>query len=143
MFALALQLPEGTIRYGCQFSHFIIRDEKVVAAAFKNGDVVYGDNFIGADGARSAVRSALFGPTNFTPVLVKEILGTIKNKSLYSRHPNHFTKYLSIDKGLAIGFIPCNADELIWFMQFDVSLCTVELDTQENIAGFCKSLLHN
>jgi 2-polyprenyl-6-methoxyphenol hydroxylase-like FAD-dependent oxidoreductase len=141
MLALASQLPEDVIHYGCQFSHFIIHDDQVVAAAFKNGEVVYGDCFIGADGARSAVRTALYGPTNFTPILVKEILGTIHNETLYNRHPNHFTKYLSTDKGLAIGFIPCNSEELIWFMQFDVNLCKVELDSQEAIESYCKSML--
>jgi len=99
------------------------------------------EDIIGADGSRSAVRNALFGPTAFTPVLVKEILGTINNPTLFSRHPNHFTKYLSTDKGLAIGFIPCNDEEVIWFMNFDVSLCPVELNSQEAIAAFCKGVL--
>jgi 2-polyprenyl-6-methoxyphenol hydroxylase-like FAD-dependent oxidoreductase len=141
MAALANQLPDGVIQYGCQFSHFITQDDRVVAAAFKNGEVVQGDVFIGADGSRSAVRTALFGPTNYTPVLVKEILGTINNKALFDRHPNHFTKYLSTDKGLAIGFIPCNDNELIWFLQFDVSLCKGELNSADEIADFCKSIL--
>jgi 2-polyprenyl-6-methoxyphenol hydroxylase-like FAD-dependent oxidoreductase len=139
--ALASQLPEDVVRYGCQFSHFIMQDDHVVAAAFKNGEIHYGDVFIGADGARSAVRSELFGPTNYTPVIVKEILGTIRNSALFERHPNHFTKYLSIDKGLAVGFIPCNHEELIWFMQFDVALQNSELDTPDAIAAFCKEVL--
>jgi 2-polyprenyl-6-methoxyphenol hydroxylase-like FAD-dependent oxidoreductase len=139
--ALASQLPEYTVRYDCQFSHFIIHDDCVVAAAFKNGHIEYGDVFIGADGARSAVRSALFGATNYTPVIVKEILGTIRNEALFDRHPNHFTKYLSIDRGLAVGFIPCNDEELIWFLQFDVSLQTKELDSPDAIAAFCKEVL--
>jgi 2-polyprenyl-6-methoxyphenol hydroxylase-like FAD-dependent oxidoreductase len=141
MAALAAELPEGVIQYGCQFSHFIRHDEKVVSAVFKNGSVVHGDIFIGADGAKSSVRSALFGPTNYTPVLVKEILGTIKNKSLFDRHPNHFTKYLSVDKGLAVGFIPCNDEELIWFMQFDVNLHPGEFASEDTIAAFCRSAL--
>ena len=141
MAALANQLPDGVIQYGCQFSHFVVQNDVVVSAAFKNGEVVKGDVFIGADGSKSAVRSALFGPTNYTPVLVKEILGTINNKSLFDRHPNHFTKYLSTDKGLAIGFIPCNDNELIWFLQFDVSLCKGELNSADQIADFCKSIL--
>lgn len=141
MAALANQLPDGVIQYGCQFSHFVVQNDVVVSAAFKNGEVVKGDVFIGADGSKSAVRSALFGPTNYTPVLVKEILGTINNKSLFDRHPNHFTKYLSTDKGLAIGFIPCNDNELIWFLQFDVSLCKGELNSADQIADFCKSIV--
>jgi 2-polyprenyl-6-methoxyphenol hydroxylase-like FAD-dependent oxidoreductase len=141
MGALASQLPEEAINYGYQFSHFIMKDDMVHAAAFKNGEVVYGDVFIGADGSKSAVRTALFGPTNYTPILVKEILGTINNKALFDRHPNHFTKYLSVDKGLAVGFIPCNDEELIWFMQFDVSLADNELKSAEEIAEFCQRMI--
>jgi 2-polyprenyl-6-methoxyphenol hydroxylase-like FAD-dependent oxidoreductase len=141
MQALASQLPQETIKYGRAFSHFIIHDEVVVAAAFTNGDVEYGDWFIGSDGARSAVRKAIFGPTNYTPVLVKEILGTINNKALFDRHPHMFTKYLSRDKGLAIGFIPCNEEELIWFLQFDASLCASDLSSQEAISSFCNSIV--
>lgn len=136
--ALASQLPDGVVQYGRSFSHFIHENDQVVAVAFTSGDVEYGDWFIGSDGARSAVRKALFGPTNYTPVLVKEILGTIANQELFDKHPHMFTKYLSRDKGLAIGFIPCNDSELIWFMQFDVSLCKTPLDTQEEIAAFCQ-----
>jgi 2-polyprenyl-6-methoxyphenol hydroxylase-like FAD-dependent oxidoreductase len=141
MAALASQLPDGVIQYGCQFSHFVLLDDKVVGAAFKNGETIQGDIFIGADGAKSAVRNALFGPTNYTPVLVKEILGTINNKSLFDRHPNHFTKYLSVDKGLAVGFIPCNDEELIWFLQFDVALNSTEFTSEDSIADFCKTIL--
>jgi 2-polyprenyl-6-methoxyphenol hydroxylase-like FAD-dependent oxidoreductase len=138
MQALASQLPNEVIQYGRSFSHFIFENEKAVAAVFANGDVEYGDWFIGCDGARSAVRKALFGPTDYSPVLVKEILGTINNRELFDRHPHMFTKYLSRDKGLAIGFIPCNDAELIWFLQFDVNLCHSPLSTQEEIAAFCK-----
>lgn len=138
--ALSGELADEVVRYGRAFSHFIFQDDIAVAAVFTNGDVEYGDWFIGADGARSAVRKALFGPTDYTPVIVKEILGTIRNKALFDRHPHMFTKYMSRNKGLAIGFIPCNDTELIWFLQFDVSLCKTLLDTQDGIAAFCRSI---
>jgi 2-polyprenyl-6-methoxyphenol hydroxylase-like FAD-dependent oxidoreductase len=74
--------------------------------------------------------------------MVKEILGTIRNKDLFDRHPHMFTKYLSRDKGLAIGFIPCNDEELIWFLQFDVTLCTIDLSSPEAISEFCKTIVN-
>lgn len=141
MQALASQLPPEVIQYGRSFSHFIFENEKAVAVVFANGDIEYGDWFIGCDGARSAVRQALFGPTDYTPVLVKEILGTIDKRELLERNPHMFTKYLSRDKGLAIGFIPCSDVELIWFLQFDVNLCQTSINTQEEIAAFCKEVV--
>ncbi len=55
----------GTIRRGRSFSHFIKQQGRVVAAAFTNGDIEYGDVFIGGDGGKSKVRKTLFG--NFPP----------------------------------------------------------------------------
>jgi 2-polyprenyl-6-methoxyphenol hydroxylase-like FAD-dependent oxidoreductase len=53
-----------------------------------------------------------------------------------------FTKYLSRDKGLAIGFIPCNEEELIWFLQFDATLCTMDLSSPEAISEFCTTIVN-
>lgn len=41
---------------GRSFSNFLYQNNKVVAAVFENGDIEYGDVFIGADGSNSKVR---------------------------------------------------------------------------------------
>src|ERR1035437_9667244 len=48
--------PADRIREGREFSHFLYKNDKIVAAAFLNGDVEYGDIFVGADGGNSKVR---------------------------------------------------------------------------------------
>jgi len=87
-------ISESEIHYNRTFSHFIYENEKAIAAAFANGDVEYGDVFIGCDGANSKVRQSLFGDINFTPVQVKEIVGVVQNPNLIARLPSTFTKYI-------------------------------------------------
>ena len=45
-------LPKFILKCDREFSHFIYKNKKAVAAVFKNGETEYGDIFIGADGAR-------------------------------------------------------------------------------------------
>src|ERR1051325_3508515 len=80
-FLLSL-IPPSRIKGGRAFSHFIYEDEKIVAAAFLNGDVEYGDLFIGADGGNSKVRELIHGKVKFSPVEVKEVVGVARHPEL-------------------------------------------------------------
>lgn len=133
--------PKENIRTGRIFSHFKYENNKAVAAVFANGEEETGDIFIGSDGAYSAVRQHLFGKTNFTPVVVKEIVGVLQHPSLVQRLGNTFTKYLSKEKGLSFGFIPTSAEELVWFIQFDVTLLPMTCNSHEAMRAFCLELL--
>lgn len=99
-------LPHEFIKEGREFSHFIYEKEKAVAAVFTNGEVEYGDIFVGADGGNSKVRELLFGKVNFTPVRVKEIVGVANKKRLVKSPKSEFTKYQNKQNGLAFGLIP-------------------------------------
>jgi 2-polyprenyl-6-methoxyphenol hydroxylase-like FAD-dependent oxidoreductase/predicted DsbA family dithiol-disulfide isomerase len=136
-------ISESEIHYNRTFSHFIYENEKAIAAAFANGDVEYGDIFIGCDGANSRVRQSLFGDINFTPVQVKEIVGVVHNPNLIARLPSTFTKYICNKNGLAIGLIPCSNEEMVWFMQFDVNLQKNKDESPENLRSLCYELLNH
>ena len=134
-------LQPGTIVLGRVFSHFIRKDGVAVAAVFTNGDVEYGDIFIGADGGNSKVREALFGKIALTPVAVKEIVGIFQNREIASRHINTFLKFQEIDRGLAFGMIPTSENEFVWFMQYDPGIGDVREDKPEKIKAFCNRML--
>lgn len=136
-------LKENELHYNRNFSHFIYENDKVVAVQFLNGDIEYGDIFIGADGAKSNIRKALFGEVTFTPVEVKEIVGVINNPSLVAKLPSTFTKYMSADKGLAVGLIPCSDTEMVWFIQYDVRLQTQKEFSPECLKALSFELLQN
>jgi 2-polyprenyl-6-methoxyphenol hydroxylase-like FAD-dependent oxidoreductase/predicted DsbA family dithiol-disulfide isomerase len=139
-FLVALQ-PPGSIKNGRSFSHFIRQGDKVVAAVFSNGEVEYGDLFIGADGGNSRVREEIFGKILLTPVAVKEIVGISSNRKLAEIYGNMFVKFQDAERGLAFGMIPTCADEFVWFMQYDPSIDDLSGNDPEEIRGFCHNML--
>lgn len=140
---LYAQLPHELVKEGREFSHFIYENNRAIAAVFFNGDVEYGDIFIGADGGNSRVRDLIHGKVHFTDVKVKEIVG-VANKRKIVKSPEHtFVKYQDKDRGLAAGMIPTSGTEFVWFMQFDTSVADISDTTPEALRTFCYSLLGN
>ncbi|WP_158798456.1 FAD-dependent monooxygenase [Pedobacter sp. L105] len=119
---LTALLPQEHLKNDRVFSHFVYEGEKIVAASFLNGELEYGDIFIGADGANSAVRQQIFGAVKFVPGKVKELVGVVKHPELALSLQGKFTKFQHRDKGLSFGLIPTSAQELVWFMQYDPAL---------------------
>ena len=136
-------LPAGIVKFGHCFSHFSYENGKAVAVHFTNGESEKADLFIGADGAKSMVRTALFGETVFTPVEVKEIVGVVTIPRLIQKSPNRFRKFISHEKGLALGFVPCSMEKMVWFMQFDVRFQEEKEESPQNLEKLCRKLLHN
>jgi len=133
--------PREGIVYNRNFSHFLYEGEKAIAAVFENGDVEYGDLFIGADGSQSRVRQAIFGNVFFTPVTVKEIVGTVKMDDGIVNMPATFNKYQHNTKGLAFGLIPTAKNEYVWFMQFNPETDDLTENTAAAMETFCKKML--
>lgn len=133
--------PSQQIKWGRSFSHFIYENGKVIAAQFTNGEIEYGDVFVGADGSNSAVREAIFGKVNFTPVEVKEVVGICRNDALATSHQNMFTKYQSDVKGLSFGMIPVSGNEFVWFMQYNCKENDCNNCTPEELKAFCNYML--
>jgi len=132
----------NTLKQGRVFSHFIFENEKAVAAVFENGDIEYGDIFIGADGSNSKVRDTLFGKVNFSNIDVQEIVGISSRNSNANQQAAVFQKYQSKEKGLAFGFIPVSVDEVVWFMQYDATFSDgYEDSSPEQLSLFCKEML--
>lgn len=133
--------PDRSIVFGRSFSHFLFENNKAVAAVFENGDVEYGDVFIGADGSQSRVRQAIMGKVDYSPVTVKEIVGSLKFRCALPGMPATFTKYQHESKGLAFGLIPTSADEYVWFMQYNPDDDDLDEETPEEIEAFCRKQL--
>jgi 2-polyprenyl-6-methoxyphenol hydroxylase-like FAD-dependent oxidoreductase len=132
-----------TVVQGRAFSHFIRERGKIVAAAFANGEVEYGNIFIGADGANSKVREAIFGPIDLSPVAVKEIVGSSRSKKLARRYAHMFVKIQEASRGLAFGMIPTDDQEAVWFMQYDPRIADTVSDEPGDIRDFCYDMLRD
>lgn len=129
------QLHDVNIVYNEQFSHFIEEPNNYQTAVFKSGLHVDGDVFFGCDGVHSTVRKELFGQVQFSPVKVKELVGIVDSDVLAQQYAGKFTKFVHPDKSIAVGFIPCNKYQLVWFMQFEATLQIEELDCPENLTA--------
>lgn len=136
-------LPPEVIKEGRTFSHFIYENGKAVAAAFANGEVEYGDIFVGADGGNSRVRDLILGKVKFTPVNVKEVVGVTANTKRKSKTVlNEFIKFQNKNNGLAFGMIPTSGNEYVWFMQYDPAISDLTHGTPEELKSFCYKLLN-
>ncbi|MEI6313166.1 MAG: DsbA family protein [Bacteroidota bacterium] len=135
---------ENTLKYSRVFSHFIYENEKAVAAVFENGEIEYGDIFIGADGVHSKVREQVFGSVHHSPVEVKEIVGICKFEWEDDNKGAVFQKFQSNKHGLSFGIIPVALNEVVWFMQYDARLETsVDKKDVESLKTFCLNMLQD
>ncbi|MFN5910451.1 MAG: FAD-dependent oxidoreductase [Bacteroidota bacterium] len=133
---------QDTLKTGRSFSHFIYEQNKAVAAVFENGDIEYGDLFIGADGSNSKVRESIFGPTLFSQNEVNEVVGIASYSAVDDKQKVCFKKFQSDECGLAFGYIPVSDKEVVWFMQYDLSLIQGEIENSpESIQVFCRNML--
>lgn len=135
-----LQSPVNDER---EFSHFLYEGEKVIAAVFTDGDVEYGDVFVGADGGFSKVRTAIFGPVEFKSGRVKEVVGIAHHADIAREQAGVFNKFQQQLFGIAFGMIPTSETELVWFMQYDPSLAEPEAVTPAALNDFCLQQLHD
>lgn len=135
--------PKECLKLGRQFSHFIYENNKAIAAVFKNGEVEYGDLFIGADGSNSVVRQNIFGDTNYTPIEVKEVVGVSKKRIATIEEMTIFQKIQDGEKGLSFGYIPTFNDESVWFMQYDAKFVENNQADSKDLKSFCYSMLEN
>lgn len=138
---LKRSIPQDLMKEGREFSHFVYENDKVVAAAFSNGELEYGDIFVGADGGNSKVRTQIMGAVTFSPVAVKEVVGVSYNENLGKTHGENFTKFQDNTKGLAFGMIPTDKNEFVWFIQYDANANDVQDHSPQGLSEFCNQLL--
>ncbi len=134
-------LSPGVLRDNRQFTQFVYLDKKIVAAAFANGEVEYGDVFVGADGGYSKVRESTIEMADFQSGRVKEIVGVAINKDIASAQKGTFNKFQSDVEGLSFGIIPTSGEELVWFMQYDPLIADVADSSPESLSAFCHQLM--
>lgn len=134
-------LLQEPVQDGRLFSHFVYENEKIVAAAFENGELEYGDLFIGADGGASRVRSQTLGAVDFQPGGVKELVGIAQHPAIAQAYEGVFSKFQQQDRGLAFGMIPTSGSEVVWFIQYNPALADLDNLQADTVRAFCFDLL--
>ncbi len=121
MTALAKALPdEGALAFGAGLDGLGFGEAgHVVAARLSSGERIHADLYVGADGLRSKARSALFPDWPATPARVVEVVGLAGSDHARQWGQRNFNKFHAEDGGIAIGFLPVDADHMVWYLQFD------------------------
>jgi 2-polyprenyl-6-methoxyphenol hydroxylase-like FAD-dependent oxidoreductase len=118
--ALRALLPPEVIHTGTEFSHFEYgADGNAIAAYFKDGTREAADIFVAADGANSIIRNQLFPSHIVGQTRIKELVAIADLPEMVKQLDGKLLKTQSADKGLSIGLLPCNDQQIIWYMQFD------------------------
>lgn len=117
---LTKQLAENTIEYDKSFSHMQFSPNgEAQRAFFRDGSSVEGNIFIGADGIWSKTRRIINPDYQLSPVRIREIVSVVKSPELVKKWSNTFLKTNLESGGLALGMLPCDAEHLVWYLQFD------------------------
>jgi YD repeat-containing protein len=140
--ALRNLLPAEAIHTGAEFSDFEYDENgNATAVHFKDGRKETADIFIAADGANSLIRKLLF-PSHITgSTKIKELVGIAELPDLVKTLNGQLFKTQSFDEGLSIGLLPCNDQEIIWYMQFDCLKNDITELTNESKKAFAQKML--
>lgn len=112
----------------------------IKAIEFENGSTAKSDVFIGADGARSRVRT--FVTDHQTQLSrVKELVGLVELPEICQALGHTFVKYESKSQGLSFGIVPAKDNRVIWYMQYDSKLFDFEEIIPEEAAYYAKKLV--
>lgn len=140
--ALRALLPDSVIHTGAAFSDFEFDSEgNAVAANFTDGTRETADIFVAADGASSQIRKLLFPSQIIGATKIKELVGIADLPDVVRALNGKLLKTQSTEEGLSIGLVPCNDQQVVWYMQFDCMKHDLQDLSNENKKGFAQQLL--
>ncbi|HEY2499208.1 MAG TPA: aminotransferase class I/II-fold pyridoxal phosphate-dependent enzyme [Candidatus Angelobacter sp.] len=92
---------------------------KVTQAQLSNGAVVKAGLYISAEGIHSRARQALFPNWPSPHAQVQEIVGLVHCVSTAQWARNNFNKFFAAGGGIALGALVVDAEQVVWYVQFD------------------------
>jgi 2-polyprenyl-6-methoxyphenol hydroxylase-like FAD-dependent oxidoreductase len=130
------------IHTGTEFSHFEYGDDgNAIAAYFKDGTREAADIFVAADGANSIIRNQLFPSHMVGQTRIKELVAIADLPEMVKQLDGKLLKTQSADKGLSIGLLPCNDQQIIWYMQFDCRINDLKELSNEHKKRFALDMM--
>ena len=91
----------------------------VTQAQLNNGAIVKADLYISAEGIHSKARQALFPKWPSPHAQVQEIVGLVHSVNTAQWARNNFNKFFAAGGGIAFGALAVDAEQVIWYVQFD------------------------
>jgi 2-polyprenyl-6-methoxyphenol hydroxylase-like FAD-dependent oxidoreductase len=140
--ALRVQVPAHLLQTGFEFSHFLYnREGQATAIVSTQGEVEYGDLFLGADGANSLIRKKLFPLHETRQSPIRELVGIVDMPQLARQLDGNLLKTQCRHQPLSFGLLACNERQVLWYMQFDSTLFHLDDLSPENKKAFTASVL--
>lgn len=107
-------------------------DGFVTAALLYSGErifSVHADLYVAADGVGSCGRQALFPGWPLPPAQTAEIVGLVHSPKTANVAGKVFNKFYAAEGGVGLGVVPVDAENVIWYLQFDSHRFAVEWDS--------------
>ncbi|MCE3283628.1 MAG: hypothetical protein K0Q66_2365 [Chitinophagaceae bacterium] len=140
--ALRKLVEPGIIQANAEFSHFEYDKEgNAIAAHFRDGRRAEADVFIGADGANSVIRKILFPSHPVGDTKIKELVGIADLPAMAKQLQGSLLKTQSLEEGLSLGILPCNDQQIIWYMQYDCLKNDVKDDSNQSKKEFAQRMM--
>ncbi len=114
---------------------------RVASARLSSGKHVEADLYIAADGTKSRARQIMFPDWPTDPARVQEVVGLAHSESAVRWCGNTFNKFHAPDGGLAVGVLPLNAEQLVWYLQFDSKRFSPPKERSESKRTFLQKLI--
>ena len=115
------RLQKNTIHFGYRLKSLEWNESNnsPVILGYENDEYEDADLVIGADGANSFVRNVIFPSAQTVNNRINEIVGVCSIPPDCCLAPHQLLKIHDKKGGMAIGILPCNNQELIWYLQYD------------------------
>jgi 2-polyprenyl-6-methoxyphenol hydroxylase-like FAD-dependent oxidoreductase len=84
-----------------------------------SGEKVTADLYVGSDGVNSRARQALYPEWPAQPGRVMEVVGLSGSTRAIQWAGKNFNKFHAVAGSIAIGVLPVNGDQIVWYAQFD------------------------
>jgi cysteine-S-conjugate beta-lyase len=91
----------------------------VTQARLNTGATVKAGLYIGAEGIHSRARRALYPGWPAAEAQVQEVVGLVRSPGTVEWAGSNFNKLHAASGGIALGFFPVDAENMIWYVQFD------------------------
>ena len=106
----------------------------VTEVRLNTGASVKAGLYVSAEGIHSRARKALFPGWPAPEAQVLEIVGKVRSKDTVRWADNNFNKFHAARGGIALGVLAVDAEDLVWYIQFDARLFPPPADDSTNVA---------
>ena len=115
----------------------------VKQALLNTGATVKAGLYVSAEGIHSRARRALFPGWPAPEAQVLEIVGRVRSKDTIRWADNNFNKFHATRGGIALGVLAVDAEDLVWYLQFDARLFPPPADDSANVAQTRQAFVTN